>query len=404
MKYSRLWTALAALVLVAVSIGVWDWYVHSLQARYVHKLALLDFEQKNLGSSLQRAALDQPDLLMLYGSSEVTLTGVLNKFPTGFGVFRVGGGGTDNIIYLQELASLGSELRGKNVVISFAPGQFYFPAGVSPDYYAGYFSRLHAYETVFSPNLSLNIKQPVAQRMLDFPNTIAGDGLLRFALEKLKDGSPQSIAAYTAVFPLGLAQTFILNLQDDWEMWDFFQHEPALDPTVTRETANIDWNSLIRDAQAAAPATAANNPFGFENGYWLANGAGLTKLQGSESDAKFQDRMAASKEWLDLELLLRVIHQLGARALVISTPMPGAYYDSLGISANARRAYYDKLEALCHRYDVQVVDFAGFDETKYFVQDRWSHPSKYGGLYYQLALDRFYHGEQLTISASAPQH
>ncbi len=388
MKVAHIAATVLALVFVFAGVEFFDWYVRSLEDRNVRALALEDFDQKNVGSSLQRVAFQHAGILVLYGSSEVELSGVFDKYATGFDVFRLGGGGSDDLVYLQELASVGDELRGKKVVISFAPGQFWYSDGITPQYYAGYFSRLHAYETAFSTDLSMDLKQAVARRMLQFPDTLSNDALLNFALEKLADGSPQSLALYYLVFPLGKFQTFVLNLQDDWEMWNFFQHEPNLN--APHRTTAVNWSTLIPQAEAKAVAVSSSNPFGFEDTYWKTDGASLTKLKATESDNSFRQYMTQTPEWGDLELLLRTLQEMGAHTLILSTPMPGTYYDYLGISSAGRQAYYARLEALCKEYGAQLEDFSDHDLDKYFVKDRWSHPSVLGGIYYQEALNQFY--------------
>src|SRR5256885_1670459 len=68
--------------------------------------------------------------------------------PAGFVVFSVIQDGAGSMIYLQELAALGAELRDKRVVISFTPGDFLDPM-LSQEAYAANFSRLHALRLAF---------------------------------------------------------------------------------------------------------------------------------------------------------------------------------------------------------------------------------------------------------------
>ena len=400
MKVVNLLTALAALVLVILMLVLGDAYLHVLTRPYVHALASVQFDQKEKGSALQREAFAQPDLLVLYGSSEVASTVIFQQYPTGFNVFRLGAGGTDCIVYLQELAGIGSDLRGKKVVISLAPGQFYFASGIRPEYYAGSFSRLHAYQVAFSTDLSSALKQGIARRMLAFPSTLSDDPLLQFSLEKLADGSPLAQVLYDIALPLGKVQLFVLGLQDDWQTFSFIEHTPGLNPGPERNTKPLDWSKLAAPAQEQSAKHATNNPFGFDNDYWKVNGSDLMALIGSESDAKFRTRMAQAQEWNDLDLLLDTLQELGAETMIISTPMPGNYYDALGISAQGRLAYYQQLEQAAKRYNTRVVDFAGQEYVKNIVSDRWSHPSPLGAVYYQQALDHFFHDELPALNAS----
>src|SRR5262249_17377482 len=82
----------------------------------------------------------------------------------------------------------------------------------------------------------------------------------------------------------------------------------------------------------------------------------------------------------------------GADTLLLSQPIPGKYYDRLGISAEARSVYYDRLRQVAGKYNVPVVDFQDHDNDIYFVTDPNSHLSREGWAYYDRALDAFYHG------------
>ena len=88
---------------------------------------------------------------------------------------------------------------------------------------------------------------------------------------------------------------------------------------------------------------------------------------------------------------MRGLSELGARPLVMSQPIPGKYYDYIGISHDARLQYYSKLRALAGQYGVPVVDFENHDDDQYFVTDPNSHLSRKGWAYYDQALDAFFH-------------
>ncbi len=127
---------IALSVFVVAAIGI-QTYAESVEREYIYALAPMRFTQKYTGSALQRQALRQTDLLPFYGSSELEITDayhptkVFRLYPTGFNVFTVGGYGTESLIYLQRLAALEGDLRGKKVVISVAP-QFFTESANRP--------------------------------------------------------------------------------------------------------------------------------------------------------------------------------------------------------------------------------------------------------------------------------
>src|SRR5258707_15410240 len=103
-----------------------SWYVRWLESRSIHTLAPMMFALKNQGTELQAEAFRQPDLLVVYGSSELELanryhaSSLFQHYPTGFTIFPVGRGATTSLVILQDLAAAGPELHGKEVENSVA--------------------------------------------------------------------------------------------------------------------------------------------------------------------------------------------------------------------------------------------------------------------------------------------
>jgi len=108
-------------------------------------------------------------------------------------------------------------------------------------------------------------------------------------------------------------------------------------------------------------------------------------------EATFQSDMNASQGWIDLELLLRTLAKVHAQPLLLSMPMAGDVYDQKGISHFARENFYMKLRALAQRYNFPLVDFEGHDEDPAFLYRHQSHLTAKGWMYYNRALDDFFH-------------
>ena len=93
---------------------------------------------------------------------------------------------------------------------------------------------------------------------------------------------------------------------------------------------------------------------------------------------------------------------LNASPLLLNMPLDGEGFDRFGISAEARAEFYDRLEALAARYDFPLVDFRDHDEDRRFLADTHDHLSAAGWLYYDAALDDFYHDRK--VLAALPAH
>jgi D-alanine transfer protein len=417
--------ALTAVILGLVVLQVFGLYARHLEYRSITALAADEtiFQPfgsmgpvKNQGTALQEAALDTDCLLPVYGSSELNLTAAYNRpfhatnlfrdRPTGFTIFPIGKAGSTCLIILQKLAAAGPALQGRKVVISLSPFWFFERLTAWAKQYIGNFSDLHAGELAFNPCLSLELRRDAARRMLQFPATLANRPLLRFALENLADGSPLSLACYDAVLPLGIMHNAILRYQDHWSVVCYLWKRSARTSTTPRIASPLDWPKLHQQADLSYRAHSNNNEFGLDNEMWDRGFRQETlQLRNARSDEEFLHTLERNQEWVDLELLLRGLNELGARPLLLSMPIHGHWYDHCGITYTGRRAYYEKLRGICARYQAPLLDFADHDADQSFCHDTLGHLAPNGLVYYNQIFDGFFHdviAPQSALPASAP--
>ena len=405
--------ALTAVILGVILLEAFGSYARSLEHRSVVALAADEaiIERlgklapvKNQGTALQHAALDTGCLLLVYGSSELNVqaeynrpfhsTNLFHDRPTGFTIFPVGKAGTTCLIMLQKLAALGPAVQGRKVVVSLSPFWFFERLTARADAYAGNFSDLHAGELAFSARLSLQLRQDAARRMLQFPATMANRPLLKCALENLADGSPRSLSCYDAVLPLGIMLNVILRYQDHWSVVRYLGKHSIKDssPISRRSGDPLDWAMLHRKAEALYRAHSNNNEIGLDSEKWDRELRQETlRLENTRSDEDFLRTLERNQEWVDLELLLRGLNELGAQPLLLSMPIHGGWYDRCGITYSARNCYYEKLRAISARYRCPVVDFADHDADQSFCHDTMGHLAPSGLVYYSEVLDSFFH-------------
>jgi len=110
--------------------------------------------------------------------------------------------------------------------------------------------------------------------------------------------------------------------------------------------------------------------------------------------------MLQSTAWDDLRLELAVLRALGARPLVWTMPLDGTYWDYTVWSAPARAAYYAQYRAVAAAAGVPALTFSAHDEDRYFMASP-SHLSARGWVFADLAVDLFWHGEQLPAIQKA---
>jgi D-alanine transfer protein len=351
----------------------------------IHATAPELFALKNQGMAFQRAAARAPNVLLLYGSSELTAVPVperANIFfrtaPTGFQVSPVGAGGMPPLIISEKVAALGSDLRGKKLAISLSPGLTAHP-GLRA--YEGNFSLMAASETVFGTALDFRLKRQFASRMLECPSTLKKNPLLGFAVRRLASHRWPDHAVFWALWPIGELQNAVLELQDHFTASNYIRHK--IKPAPQQYPEAIDWPKLI----AKVSALQATDDDKTTRSSSLAE-----QIAPSSREVEFRTRMDEGEGWIEFELLLRTLASVRARPLLLSMPMAGEFYDQTGISRSARESYYKRLRTLAQRYHFALVEFKGHDEDAAFLYRHASHLTAKGWIYYDRALDDFFHG------------
>src|SRR5262249_44179806 len=169
--------------------------IHLKQATII-ATAPESFTLKNQGLAFQRAAAHSPNVLPIYGSSELLRPAAPERgniffrtAPTGFQLSPVGSGGANPLVLLQQVRPLRSALRGKKLAFSLSPGLF-CTAKPGSQGYKGNFSPMAATEMVFGTALGFGLKRDIAARMLQFPETLEQRPFLEFTLRRLASGQP----------------------------------------------------------------------------------------------------------------------------------------------------------------------------------------------------------------------
>jgi D-alanine transfer protein len=343
------------------------------------------FPLKNQGLAFQRAAARAGDVLPLYGSSELVLpvpekaTNFFRTAPTGFRVSPVGSGGTSSLIILQKVGALGSDFRGKKIAISLSPSWF-FTQATRWNAYEGNFSVLAASELAFGTVLDFKLKRDIALRMLQCPSTVQKRPLLEFALRRLASGRWIDRVLFCALWPIGKMQTTLLELQDHFAALIHIKRE--LKPAPPNHSEIVDWPKLIAEMNDVT-TSGGDNP---------KQSSSSDKQTISNREVAFRNDMNAAPAWIDLELLLRTLAEVHARPLLLSMPVAGQLYDQTGVSRSTRELYYTKLRAIVQRYNFELIEFKEHDEDPAFLYRQASHLAAKGWIFYNRALDDFFHG------------
>jgi D-alanine transfer protein len=238
-----------------------------------------------------------------------------------------------------------------------------------------------AKEMAFGSALDFELKRDIASRMLNYPRTVEKSPFLEFALRRLASGHWLDRVVFWTIWPVGKVQTIILELQDHVAASSRIRHK--VKPAAPFHPETLDWSKLVASLSGSQNTTDPDR---------VTKASRRNEQRTGRSDEVFRDDMDASPGWIDLELLLRTLARVHARPLLLSMPLAGDFYDRRGISRSAREDYYIRLRALVQRYHFPLVEFKGHDEDPAFLYLQKSHLSAKGWIYYNRALDDFFHG------------
>jgi len=383
-----------AALFAAATIGLGLVWCERLESRFIHALAPEFTEEKLQGAALQKEAFQQPDLLVMYGSSELVkeipnnASQFFADYPTGFRVFPVGKPGTASLNVLQKVAAVGDTIRGRKVAYSISPGWF-FSESVDAKYYEGNFSVMQALELAFSTRLSWDLRRDVARRMIEYPRTIDDHWLLSVAIDRLAGDTVADRALFTLLRPLGALTQLIGRTQDHFESaLHILDEDERLNPVTKRGLRVMNWNEVLKKAAQFASATSVQ-----------AKRNEVTKRKALKNTRRegFLKAIATAKEWTDIELLMRTFYELGAQPLFLSMPVEDIRLEVYGLQPSARTAYLDHLTKLADRYDFPHLDFREHQSDPGFLLDFQDHLSSQGWLFYNKALDDFFHGRVSSL-------
>ena len=349
------------------------------------------------GVILQRKALRASDVLLLYGSSEMSL---LNDYhpaklfkdkPTNFVPFLVGHGGSQGLLHLLNFGALGKDLEGKKLVVFLTP-QWYGPGGIPQSTFAGNFSPLHVYQTLLNSTLTAQTKHDIAKRLLDFPNVLKNYPVLAQMVSAYGDEPNwKSKVLKLAYWPLAKVELAGLTVKDASKT---VAHVKTLNPkeiakyaSAPLSSTSLSWETLRTEATNKGATLTTSNDMNLLDTYYYKHVAPrLQEIRNSDQKAK----LFPSPEYNDLDLLMQILKQSGAKPLFVIIPMNGRWYDYTGFPTSERKACYERLATMIQQKGFELADFTSREYEQYFLQDPW-HLAWKGWVDVDEKLDFFYH-------------
>ena len=397
---SHLGPALISLALTVVCLVSATGVAKRWSRAHLDALGPINLPQKNLGVLIPREIARSPDIIPVYGSSELARASEFraDEFfanrPRGFAVSPIGERGTTLLNTLQQIGAVGNAFAGRKVIILVSPRDFLRVDERSEarrKEYAGNYSRLQAQSVIFGADFGLAFKRRVAARLLRFPEVFEDDPVLRFASKRLVNGGLVQRAGYYLAAPLGRLQMEVSGWADAVSVLELLARRPALRQAVPAVPRPIDWGNLADSAMRIYRPRAGHNPAGFEDTYWNEFARHYLALRGRSTDSRVGSALERSPRWTDLGLIVEGLTEMGANPLVLTLPLPSRYYFSyLGLSPSVWQIYYRKLRSIVSAAGGRTTTFEANDLDPFLLRDE-VHPSPEGWVLLDRAIDDFAH-------------
>jgi len=391
---THLSTGLLALVLFGLGacliIVAGRWRVHER----IRSLASRNQASTWRWKVIQQEALRHDDLLLTLGSSELVVPmpnrvqDFFATYPTGFAIAPVGARGTPVPLMTVDLASLGDALRGKRVVLSLS-GTWFIATNRRNDSLsiAAHASPLQLGDVLFDARLPLSLRERIARRLAPVREVAGNQALLSVPLHCMATHCAFE-PLLPALRPLWAVRSLVLRTEDAGRALaaSFLSPRPP-----ARRAQVLDWARLEAASDSSWRVRSANNQFGIDGKMWSKGSGRLLAARDSTTDERFLQRMEHAAAWDDLSLLLATLQSLGARPLVLNTPLKGPFLDFTGVSAAARRRFYEKFDSTAAPFGFPHRNFAEYDGDPMFLMESGSHLSEKGWLIYDRTIDAFRH-------------
>jgi D-alanine transfer protein len=338
------------------------------------------------GTYIQDKMLKDDRYLPIYGSSELSR---LDRFhPSnyftvnhhGFTPFLVGRGGSQSLIHFVNFAAHTDQLKGKKLVFVLSP-QWFIKKGSDETHFAPNFSDLQGYDLAFNTTINPVLKKKAMARLLHF-DCVKNDAMLSILYKAETSNDPWIKKEASIVRPFARFYKHSLDQKDLYYSLAGVgvPHKREISPEIKDKT----WAQLEQQA-ADIGKQHGDNQFHVIDSYYKKLEKKIPKLKGFKKGATFGE----SVEYYDLQLVLDVLKDSGAKPLFVIAPVNGKWYDYMGFPKEGRTAYYTKVKKQVEAKGFQVADFSNHEYDPYFMKDT-IHMGWKGWVYVDKEIQQFY--------------
>ncbi|TQR31694.1 D-alanyl-lipoteichoic acid biosynthesis protein DltD [Lysinibacillus sphaericus] len=339
------------------------------------------------GMYFQERMLQEPNTMPLYGSSELNRFDPFHPYNytratnAPYTTFMVGRGGMQSITHFLNFAAQEKNLKDKKIVFIISP-QWFTKKGMNELHFSPNYSMLHAYDLAYNKDIDEDLRNRGMKRLLDF-DTVNRDDLLRTIYEyKLSGGKEKPIIGRLAMLA-GHFQKALLEKKDLY--YSLFPREGSKLKNNDKLVANQTFEQQLQNAEKYGEKRVSNDLMIENKFYKRLKNSNLDRFKGFRKGEDY----TTSPEYEDLQLVIDILKDAGAKPLFISIPVNGHWYDYTEYPADRRDKYYAKMNQILTDNGVPFVDFSSHDYDPYFIMDT-IHIAWKGWVYLDQELDKYW--------------
>ncbi|MEB2280594.1 D-alanyl-lipoteichoic acid biosynthesis protein DltD [Lysinibacillus xylanilyticus] len=339
------------------------------------------------GMYFQERMLQEPNTMPLYGSSELNRFDPFHPYNytratnAPYTTFMVGRGGMQSITHFLNFAAQENNLKDKKIVFIISP-QWFTKKGMNELHFSPNYSMLHAYDLAYNKDIDEDLRNRGMKRLLAF-DTVNRDDLLRTIYEyKLSGGKEKPIIGRLAMLA-GHVQKALLEKKDLY--YSLFPREGSKLKNNDKLVVNQTFEQQLQNAEKYGEKRVSNDLMIENKFYKRLKNSNLDRFKGFRKNEDY----TSSPEYEDLQLVIDILKDAGAKPLFVSIPVNGHWYDYTEYPADRRDKYYAKMNQILTDNGVPFVDFSSHDYDPYFIMDT-IHIAWKGWVYLDQELDKYW--------------
>ena len=253
-----------------------------------------------------------------------------------------------------------SDEKRVGIVISL---QWFLGDDIDVKGFAANFSEYQFYELMKNERISKESRLYVCTRTKELLRDIQGYDDIKVYVWLYAKDSALTDAGLTLLKPYYIVREKVLEIKDKWDTYQLLRKDAqeAAEPKVL----DIDWKEAEKAAEEEGTAYCTNNEYYVENSYFTNNLADIIDdLKGVESGTQLQ-----SKEYEDFKMFLQICKENGVEPYIIMMNTNGKYYDYVGIDAERRNEFYDRIEQAAKDQGVDYLRLSEKEYEPYFMLD-----------------------------------